>query len=261
MVGDRSRSMDDMALRHRLTSALAAAFLAGAPPSSAEDPAEYTACMERARSKPAEGRAAALAWRNRGGGVPARHCLAVALFQLGEPEEAARQFEAAAEDSATPSIDLRAELYAQAAQAWLQAGRVPAAHRALSLAIDLRADDAELLVERAIVLGGAEKYWEAIDDLNRALDLARDNADAFVLRASAYRRVGSLDLAEEDIGRALALQANNVEGLLERGIIRRLRGDLARARADWIRVLQLRPDSPAGDVARANLEAADVDKR
>jgi len=248
---------------HLATAAAVALAVAAAPASAADKPAvdAYDTCMALARAKPAEGRTQAIAWRDAGGGAPARHCLAVALFDLGQSEEAANLFEALAQDSGMPAAEARAELYAQAGQAWIHAGRFDRAFKAQNAALDLRPGDPDLLVDRAATLGSAGKYWEAIDDLNQALQITRDNADALVLRASAYRRVGSLELAHEDTNRALAIQPRHVEGLLERGIVRRLIGDVANARKDWIAVLQLRPEGPAADVARANLEQTDVKAR
>ena len=253
----------DMERCIRLATAAAACAVLALPAARAADTdaAQYDACMKRAREVPADARSRATQWRDQGGGAPARHCLAVALFNLGQNEEAANLFEALAQDSETPAADLRAELYAQAGQAWVQAGRWERAWKAQSAAVDLRPKDPDLLVDRALTLGSAGKYWEAIDDLNRAIDLAKDNVDALVLRASAYRRVNSLDLAAEDVERALALQPKHVDGLLERGMIRKAQGDLARARQDWIAVLQTRPESPAAEVARANLEQVDLKPR
>ncbi|MCZ6453449.1 MAG: hypothetical protein O6909_04325, partial [Alphaproteobacteria bacterium] len=53
----------------------------------------YQGCMALARAKPAEGFEAAIAWRDEGGGPPARHCTAIALVGLGQLDEAAQRLE------------------------------------------------------------------------------------------------------------------------------------------------------------------------
>ena len=57
------------------------------------------------------------------GGFGARHCVAVAMFQAGKYPQAAAQFEAIARDMGQDRPGLRAELWAQAGQAWIEAGQ------------------------------------------------------------------------------------------------------------------------------------------
>ncbi|WP_142235603.1 tetratricopeptide repeat protein [Allostella humosa] len=231
---------------------------APAPPAQQANNEEYTRCMRQARTQGTEAFEAATAWEGRGGGLQARHCAAVALLTLGQPAEAAIRLERLGTTGQGDAIRVRVELLSQAAQAWLAARMPERAHAVLTQAVKIAPDDADLWIDRGVVLGSARNYWEAIDDLNRAIELAPRRADPLVLRATAYRWVGSLELAEEDLARALTLDPRSVDALLERGIIRRLRNDATQARADWIQVLRLAPDGPAGDAARANLEKLDV---
>ncbi|MGE0715511.1 MAG: tetratricopeptide repeat protein [Alphaproteobacteria bacterium] len=236
-----------------------AALLLGAA-ANAQDPApeEYARCMRLARTQPAEGFETASGWAARGGGLHARHCAAVALLSLGQSAEAASRLEALATANRGEGPRFRVELLSQAAQGWLAARMPERAHAALTAAIRIAGGDADLWIDRSIVLASARNYWEAIDDLNRAIELAPRRADALVLRATAYRYVDSLELAEEDLTRALTLDPRSVDALLERGILRRLRNDVAGARRDWMEVLRLQPEGAAADGARANIEKLDV---
>ena len=56
--------------------------------------AEYDACMLLADRAPTEALASARSWEEVGGGNPARHCAAIALFNLRNYEEAAARLDA-----------------------------------------------------------------------------------------------------------------------------------------------------------------------
>ena len=57
----------------------------------------YEKCMNLARKGPDDVLEAALAWQDMNGGSAARHCRAVALFNLGQYEQTADGFKAAAD--------------------------------------------------------------------------------------------------------------------------------------------------------------------
>jgi len=236
---------------------LAIAGASAAPATDADGRREYDACMALARDNPQQGFDRAIAWRGLGGGDAAEHCAAAALIGLGHYADAATRLEAlAAASKRTPQI--KAGLLAHAAQAWLLGGKSQRAEGVLTAALKLTPDDAALLVDRAEAKAGQKNYQGAVDDLTSAIRRDNRRADAYVFRATAYRFLDRLELAAADADRALALEPSHLEGLLERGILRRLKGDDAGARQDWLQVLQLAPTSPAGDAARANLEAMDV---
>tara|TARA_R110002072_G_scaffold185280_18_gene342117 strand:- start:2717 stop:3523 length:807 start_codon:yes stop_codon:yes gene_type:complete len=220
------------------------------PPSAAQ---QYTACMALARSNPEKAIAAAAAWERDGGNEGARHCAAVALLNSGSYQEAARRLESLAATTRRPGKGLKAELLAQAGQAWLIAGRTTEALSAQTRALELAGPEIELLLDRAITRASIGEYWDAIDDLNRAIDRDPQRVDALVFRATAWRKLENLDLAQDDIARAVELAPGHVDALLERGNILSLRGDTAAAAADWRRVIDLEAKSPAADAARDNL--------
>lgn len=219
--------------------------------------AMYDACLDQARSEPQAAYEAALDWHKAGGGLPARHCAAVALLGLDAYEEAATRLEKLAGEVPDSRIDLRLGLIAQAAQGWMMSGRAERAAQLLSLVINVRPGDPQLRADRAVAWMSLGDHWAAIDDLDIALQSTPKDVELLLYRAAAYRYLGVPDLARDDVTRALAVDPNAPGAWLERGILDQMAGDKAAARRDWIKVLELAPDGPAGDAARARLEALD----
>lgn len=218
---------------------------------------EYRSCLNLARTKPEDGWEEAIAWQSLAGGEPARHCAAVALIGLGKLEEAAKRLEALASQSRGTNL-LRAEMLAQAAQAWLQAGQTEKALADLDTGLGLVPNHPDLLLDKAVAYAQAAHYKEAVEMLSGILKAQPNRVEAMVLRASAYRYLDKLELAKEDIARALVLDPDFPDGLLERGIIRRMEDNAAGAREDWMKAINLSPESAAADTARRNLEIMDV---
>lgn len=252
----------------RLASVIAALILATpilAAPTAAwaevVDPAEeYHACMALAQDKPMQAFDRAGQWDGLGGGLPARHCRAAALLELGEAEAAATMLE----DLATgerASAPIKAGLLRHAAEAWRRANQDERALGVLDAALTVAPGDPQTLEDRAVLKADAGQVWEAVDDLNAALDADPARVSALVLRAAAYRRLETLDLAQADIDRALRLDPEAFEAYVERGALALATGRPDAARQDWMRVLRAAPDSAAAQVARANLERLDVDTR
>lgn len=223
--------------------------------------AQYQACMALLTRSPLEAGESARTWAERGGGVPARHCLARSLLLLDRPRQAAEELEGIFKLLNPDQQGLAPDILGQAALAWVKAGELDRAFALQSEALKRRPRDVDLLVDRAVTLGQAQNFFEAIDDLNAALERSPRRVDALVYRATAYRYVDALDLAQEDADRALGIDPRSLPALLERGIIRRLRGDDAGARSDWLALLRIAPAAPESDAARTNLERMDVKPR
>jgi tetratricopeptide (TPR) repeat protein len=215
---------------------------------------EYESCMTLAQRTPAEGYASAKSWSDQGGGAAALHCGAVALIGMSKPKEAAQMLERAAEMIRDDKPALSADLFGQAGQAWTMADDVTSALNAQNEALALAPDNVDLLVDRAISYAAKQNYRSAIADLDKAHELAADRSDVLAYRASAWRYLLDNKQALADADAALALDPKNPHALLERGIIRRLSGDPEGARADWMRVVALAGGTPAGDLAKANLD-------
>lgn len=208
----------------------------------------YTECMALARRDPLRALPAAEKWMAEGGGMGARHCVALAMFESGKHLQAATQFEAMARDMGQDRPGLRAELWAQAGQAWIEAGQAENAAAAQSRAIDLKASDPELWVDRGLSYAAMRAWPRAITDFDRALALKPGNVEVLVLRAAAWRNAGDTAKALADAERALQIAKDHADALLERGFARLARGDRQAASVDFIRVLSLVP--VASDAAR-----------
>lgn len=218
----------------------------------------YEACMRLARQKPAKGLDYAHAWQKKSGDTGAQHCAATALVGLGKFAEAADTLESLAWSLPSNMPDsVRAEILAQAGQAWLDAGKRDKSLALLSTAADLAPADPDIRINRAVTLATLGRYQDAIIDLSAALIADRESVDALVLRASAYRKTGRPAPALADVERALAIAPGHAEGLLERGLLRQLSGDITGARADWLTLVKLHPNRPATDAARRHLESLD----
>ena len=223
---------------------------------------QYTACMQLAKTRPRQAYASANAWYDRGGADAAQHCAAIALFGMGEYVEAANRLERIADAQPGARNALRAELYAQAGQAWLLASYPDRALVAQGNALALAPDSVDLLVDRAVTLAGIERLGEALRDLDRALSIAPRRHDALTLRATVLRLGGQPQRAAADVERAIGLNPNYPEAYLERGILRKASNQPALAREDFIKVLRLVPE--ASDIAvqaRAQLESSDLRQR
>jgi tetratricopeptide (TPR) repeat protein len=221
------------------------------PPRIAEG-SDYDSCLQLLTDDPEGASAYADAWEATGGGEGATHCHALAEITLGNATDGAQELQKlAASSSAAPLA--RAQVFAQAFEAWLMANDPAHAFEAASQAIALSPNDTELLIDRAIAAGSMGRYLDSIDDLNAALKLDPKRADALTLRAAAWRHETKLDEANADIDAALKIDPDNPDAYLERGILRQRRGDLAGAQADWQHAIQLSPDTSTADLAQQDL--------
>ena len=228
------------------------------PTRSAEQSEIYDQCLVEARRDPEIAYAKALSWIEAGGGLPARHCAAVALVVLGDHAEAATRLERLAEDVPAEDAVIRAGLLAQAAQAWNLAGRLDRAEEIQTRLLEQFPNDPQLRVDRALVRLSAGRTWEAVDDLNISLATEPGNPEVLLFRAAAYRYLDALELARLDVDRALEIDPKRPEAWLERGILKQLDGDLEGAAQDWAEVLKLDPNGPTANAARARLKELPV---
>ena len=240
----------------------AASVRPAAAQTNATEAAQYRACLAKTETNADAAYDDALIWRDRGGGVPAQHCAAVALVALGKYAEAATRLAALAE---TPGARAMAPaLLGQAGNAWLLGDFPSNAISVLSAALSVgsqklaASEEADLRIDRARALAALERWSEAQTDLDKALSLDPERADAYLFRATARRMENKLDLALEDLQLARTLAPKDPAGLLERGIVYRLKQQPDLARKDWLAVLALEPEGKAADAARSNLEKLDM---
>ncbi len=234
---------------------LAAPALAQSP---ATDPGRrYSACMAQARAEPVKALTAAREWFKEGGGLAARHCAAIAFYGLGQFVEAGTELERLGREMTGQSAQLRAEVFAQAGQAY-QAARL--GEKALAMqnaAILLDPRNADIWVDRSITFAAVSAWREAASDLTRALELSPNRTDVLALRAAAWRNAGDSAKALADAEAALKLEKDYPDALLERGLARRLRNDRAGSDADLKRVIALAGEtSELGKRAREALRGA-----
>ena len=204
--------------------------------------------MGLARSEPLKAVPMAEKWIGEGGGLGARHCVAIAMFEAGRFIPAATQLEAIARDMGQDRPGLRAELYAQAGQGWMEAGQAESAAAAQSRALDLKANDPDLWIDRGLSYAAMKAWPRAISDFDHALTLRAKDVETIVLRAAAWRNAGDVRRALDDAQFALRLAPDHSEALLERGFAYLQLGNATAANADFRKVMELVP--PGSDAAR-----------
>jgi hypothetical protein len=234
----------------------------------------YNNCLDLGASDPAAAFELALNWRDHGGGLPARHCMALAQAGSGNYRAAAVELERIAEDQragrgmefgqnvARDERFLLADLYGQAGNVWMLAedgGRAnDAFSQALAEAPGAGEQTVELLIDRARALALLGDLEDALLDLNHAHLLLPQRVDVLIYQASAHRILYDVDAAAQAIAEALALDPDSPGALLERGNLRLWNGNDEGARQDWQRVISLDSLSPAADAARINIAALEA---
>ncbi|MEP4885209.1 MAG: tetratricopeptide repeat protein [Alphaproteobacteria bacterium] len=218
----------------------------------------YQTCLATARSDPETGFEAAITWRDEGGGAPSRHCVALALFGLGQFTEAATRLEALAADMPTATTREQSAVLGQAGSVWLHAGDLSRAHTVLTQALEFDSTDPEIWIDRGDALARGGEYWDAVDDFSAALDRDHRRLDALIFRAAAYRLLNVPDLARDDIARALVVDPDNPDALMELGAVQAGVGEFDAARESWLRVLAIAPASRAAGAAREALQQMDA---
>jgi tetratricopeptide (TPR) repeat protein len=185
--------------------------------------ARYDACIQKTSIDPETAYEDGLIFRNDGGGVLARHCIALALLELGETEEAAARLEEAAFMPDGGDAAMRAELLQQAGNAWLLARAPVEAENAFSQAMTVVSGDPDLFIDRARARALQARFEDAVSDLDIALSVRPRDVLALRLRADAYFELGDLENAERDVEAALDINPRDVETLVERGRLREAR--------------------------------------
>jgi tetratricopeptide (TPR) repeat protein len=185
--------------------------------------ARYEACIAKTESDPETAFEDGLIFRSDGGGVLARHCIALALLKLGETEEAAARLEEAAFMPDGGDAKMRAELLQQAGNAWMLARAPVEAENAFTQAMTIVSGDPDLFIDRARARALQQRFSDAVSDLTTALSVRPRDVLALRLRADAYFELGDLDMAEHDVEAALSIDPRDVDTLVERGRLREAR--------------------------------------
>ena len=175
--------------------------------------AKLEACLKKANDLPDIAEAEAVSWLKHGGGEYARLCHASAQFNRNEFIDAAREFSvlAAMHDKNDPHH--AAELHARSGLSYMRGGELKSAETEYAIALKLEPDDPEIWMDRATERAGAERYWDAISDLNRALSILPEMTDALRLRGDAWIKLGNVKNANADYSLAEQIDADD-EGAL-----------------------------------------------
>jgi tetratricopeptide (TPR) repeat protein len=213
----------------------------------------YAECMKQARSEPLKALPLAEKWKAEGGGLGARHCVAIAMYESGKYVPAATQLEAIEKDMGGERPGLRAELLAQAGQAWIQANQAENAATVQSRAIELKPGDVDLWIDRGLSYAAMQAWPRAISDFDRALVLEPYKVEIYVLRAAAWRNAGNPAKAQADADRALTIAPDDPDILLERALALQAQGNRKAAEIDLNKVLKR---APAGSDTVRRAEAA-----
>jgi tetratricopeptide (TPR) repeat protein len=218
---------------------------------------EMQACMTLAETRPDAALESAQVWQERGGGDRAQLCKALALFHKGDFKAAGARFEELAPRLGQNDPTVAAGLYGRAGWAWLRAGDQARAEKAYGEALKRKPDDVDLRIDRAFARAEAERYWDAVADLDAAIARDPRRADAFVYRAAARKALSQYREALNDVAHALELKPNDPETVLLRGNIKAAAGDLKGARDDWKLVRRLAPEGRPAKAAADNLARLD----
>jgi hypothetical protein len=241
-------------------------LLAGAAQAQEEelDPAldakRYDGCV---RAIPTDARAAeefAVQWQSKGGGLPARHCQALAQLELGNAAGAAQTLAKAAQAAEAQKSPRAADFWGQAGNAAMLAGDAKGAIAHFNSAIVAAGEfapirTANLLIDRARAQVELGNLSAARTDLDRATGLAPNEPDGWLLSAALARRQADPARASADIARAAALAPTDPDVQFEQGAILAAAGDLAAARKLWESLVKSAPGTPAADFATKALAA------
>lgn len=223
-----------------------------------ESAKQYRDCLLLAQRRPDQAVESAVAWEKQGGGDPARHCKALALINLDRPEDGALELERIAQTLPAEKAKMAADLFGQAGQAWIKAGKPQLALHDQNEGLKLQPKNVDLLIDRGLNYGNSGMYADAVTDLTAAAALDNSRPEIFALRAAAYRHLNNNAAALSDVETALKLSPDHPLALLERGKLRLLKGDKAGARQDWLKVIKKAANTPAADEAQLDIQQLDL---
>ena len=224
------------------------------------DPRRYDGCIRAIDTDARKVEQFALEWQALGGGLPARHCLALAQLRQGNNAAAAQTLVKAAQAAETGKSPMAADFWGQAGNAAMLAGDMRGALSHFSAGIAAAGEfaplrTANLLVDRARAYSEAGNLKSARADLDQALKLTDKEPTAWLLSAALARREADLPRAGADIARAAAIAPNNADILFEQGNIAAASGNGTAARAFWQQAEKAGPGTDAAALAAKALAA------
>lgn len=170
---------------------------------------ELEACLKKAEDLPDIAEAEASTWLKHSGGAPAHFCHAAAEFNRGEFSSSAHEFASLATLCEKTDRSHAAELHTRAGLGFMRANDNKDAESEYAVALKLEHDDPEIWIDRATERAAAERYWDAISDLNQALSIMPDIPDALRLRGQAWMKLGNPKNAGADFALAEQIEADD----------------------------------------------------
>lgn len=232
-----------------------ATFATTAPPT---DRARYEGCVAAINVDAVRAEEFGKQWYARGGGLPARHCTALAQMHRLKYDEATETLSKAAAEAEAAGDPMASEFWGQAGNAALLTGKTPEAKTHFDKAIAVtpaeKTDELGLLyIDRAQAEVELEAFDAARADIDRAMELRPKDPMAWALSAALARRQDDLTRALYDIAQASELDPSDPDIMFEQANIAATNGDEDAARKIWQRVLQIAPDSEAARLSRQQL--------
>jgi len=197
------------------------AFFALLAAEAADAPDRYLDCLLLIEDDIELGRRAAQLWADEGGGASAQHCLALADIAAGFGKLGAARLEEIAKRNDAGDVLARAQLYAQAANAWLDVDEPENADAAIKSALELAPDTAELHLTDARVKMAKKDWHRVIAAVSRAEDAGVGSVDGYVRRGRARLEIGDTEGAAADTVSALSADPSNIDALTLRGDVQR----------------------------------------
>lgn len=239
----------------------APATTAAAPTALAETPLtveqreaqRYRYCLDLASTKPAEALTFANDWRAQKGGVPARHCVALAYLTQKDYAAAISAFEAAANAAEVAKSPQIAALWGQAGNTALIANQPARAmvyfNSALVAAGDAGPERADLHIDRARAAVELGKLDDARADVAKAVEIDPESPDGWLLTATIERSAGNLPAAETAVLNAAKFAPGDIDVALEAGNVAFAQGKIKLARSAWEAIVKVAPTDAAGMAA------------
>ena len=180
-------------------------------------------CAAKAQTNAAGAYSDGLSWRLHYGAMLAEQCIALAQIGMGEYETGANRLFAIANAPDGGTDAQKTDMLVKSANAYLLAELPDGAIKALDLALKLKPNDGDLLIDRARASAMVAKWPEAEADLSQAMLARGPLGFALRLRAETRLQQKKYDLAEADINDALRLEPKQVDNYVVRGRVREAR--------------------------------------
>jgi len=216
-------------------------------------PMNAAQCTALAKADPVKAEAAGKAWRDSGGGLPARACIGMAQFGQEHFQDAATTFELAARDAQIADDREAAVLWMQAGNAALAADEAVRARTAFDRVLLLPglSDEmkGEVYLDRARANVAANDTVSAKADLDQTTRLVPRDPLGWLLTANLARKRKDMPTAFAAIREAARLAPGDAAIAYEAGNIAAASGQMDDAKAAWTRAAQADPKSDAGQAA------------